>query len=104
MGSTESDGTDKDLHHRRPSSAKNQSLSSTNSGNCGPTNMLDLDPPSAQDGKLKVASTGAITFPVQEVWNILLLLVLYTLQGIPMGLSASLPLILKEKGALNTQV
>lgn len=98
MGSTESDGTDKDLHHRRPSSAKNQSLSSTNSGNCGPTNMLDLDPPSAQDGKLKVAST-AMTFPVQEVWNILLLLVLYTLQGIPMGLSASLPLILKEKGA-----
>lgn len=33
-----------------------------------------------------------------DEWNILLLLVLYTLQGIPMGLCGSIPLILKENG------
>eukprot|EP01038_Epipyxis_sp_PR26KG_P012819 gene12819-17189_t len=34
----------------------------------------------------------------QDTWSILILLVLYTLQGIPMGLSGSIPLIMKEKG------
>lgn len=33
-----------------------------------------------------------------EFWNIALLLVLYTLQGIPMGISAVFPMILKERG------
>lgn len=33
-----------------------------------------------------------------DVLNIALLLVLYTLQGIPMGLAGSLPVILKERG------
>lgn len=34
-----------------------------------------------------------------EYWNIALLLVLYTLQGIPMGLGRVVPMILKERGA-----
>ena len=33
-----------------------------------------------------------------DKWNIIILLVLYTLQGLPMGLSGSIPLILKERG------
>jgi PAT family acetyl-CoA transporter-like MFS transporter 1 len=39
------------------------------------------------------------TIPLKEKLSMLLLLVLYTLQGIPMGLSGSIPLILKERGA-----
>lgn len=35
----------------------------------------------------------------QDRISIVLLILLYTLQGIPMGLSGSIPLILKEKGA-----
>lgn len=38
-------------------------------------------------------------FAVQDYPNIALLLLLYTLQGIPMGFSAAIPLILKERGA-----
>lgn len=34
---------------------------------------------------------------VNDTFSMILLLVLYTLQGIPMGLSASIPLLLKEK-------
>lgn len=34
-----------------------------------------------------------------EYWNLSLLMVLYTLQGIPMGLSGVLPLLLKDRGA-----
>jgi PAT family acetyl-CoA transporter-like MFS transporter 1 len=36
---------------------------------------------------------------LQDRMSIAILILLYTLQGIPMGLSASIPLILKEKGA-----
>ena len=36
--------------------------------------------------------------PADDRGNIALLLILYTLQGIPMGLSASLPMIMKERG------
>jgi PAT family acetyl-CoA transporter-like MFS transporter 1 len=36
---------------------------------------------------------------LQDKLSIAVLIVLYTLQGIPMGLSGSIPLILKEKGA-----
>ena len=32
-----------------------------------------------------------------DLWSIILLLLLYTLQGIPMGLSSSIPFILQEK-------
>ena len=38
-----------------------------------------------------------------DLWNILLLLLLYTLQGIPMGLSASVPLILQAKDVSMTE-
>ena len=34
-----------------------------------------------------------------DYFNVAILLLLYTLQGVPMGLSASVPLILQEKGA-----
>eukprot|EP00605_Chrysophyceae_sp_TOSAG23-4_P002509 GSChrysophyteH1.ASY1.ANO1.2772.1 assembled CDS len=37
--------------------------------------------------------------PISEKINILLLFLLYTLQGIPMGLCQSLPLFLKDRGA-----
>lgn len=33
-----------------------------------------------------------------DEWNILLLLFLYTLQGIPLGLSAAIPMILQNRG------
>jgi PAT family acetyl-CoA transporter-like MFS transporter 1 len=35
--------------------------------------------------------------------NIALLLLLYTLQGVPMGLAASVPLLLQERGATYAQ-
>jgi hypothetical protein len=35
--------------------------------------------------------------PVDDLPNYLLLLVLYTLQGIPMGLSASIPLLIQQR-------
>lgn len=38
-----------------------------------------------------------------DAWNIVTLLVLYTLQGIPMGLAASVPLILQTKGVTMKQ-
>lgn len=38
-------------------------------------------------------------FSTQDKISIFILVLLYTLQGIPMGLCASIPLILKEKGA-----
>ena len=34
---------------------------------------------------------------LQDVWGILLLLVLYTLQGIPMGLGGSVPFLLQQR-------
>ena len=39
----------------------------------------------------------------KDASNILLLFVLYTLQGVPMGLSASVPMLLVEKGASYSQ-
>ena len=36
--------------------------------------------------------------------NVALLLLLYTLQGIPMGFAAAVPLILKERGASFTDI
>jgi PAT family acetyl-CoA transporter-like MFS transporter 1 len=108
-----------DLHRRQPSAAASSSTSTSSaaasatntsarakadSSSTGllsdeTSNMLDIDVDKVKDGKMKITSSTSSSFPVEETWNILLLLVLYTLQGIPMGLSASLPLILKEKGA-----
>lgn len=52
-------------------------------------------------GKLEVPVGGAVGVvdlePVDDLPNYLLLLVLYTLQGIPMGLSASIPLLIQQR-------
>lgn len=47
---------------------------------------------SSNGGDPKASRTGSTDLP-----SIVLLLVLYTLQGIPMGLSASIPFLLLEK-------
>eukprot|EP00438_Fugacium_kawagutii_P019260 Skav217550 [mRNA] locus=scaffold1602:42103:52941:+ [translate_table: standard] len=52
------------------------------------------------DGKMsssKAEKEVLVSDLTGDYLNVCLLLVLYTLQGIPMGLSAVLPLILKEK-------
>lgn len=38
-----------------------------------------------------------------DEWNIMLLLFLYTLQGIPLGLSAAIPMILQNRGVTYKQ-
>ena len=53
---------------------------------------------SSATAKSQVAE-GSKKIPLEDKLSMLLLLVLYTLQGIPMGLSSSIPLILKERGA-----
>jgi len=40
---------------------------------------------------------GGVQQETNDTWNYALLLVLYTLQGIPMGLSASIPFLLQQK-------
>jgi MFS transporter, PAT family, solute carrier family 33 (acetyl-CoA transportor), member 1 len=55
---------------------------------------------SSSSGKGQAQGHHSIfALPLQEQFSMVLLLVLYTLQGIPMGLSSSIPLILKERGA-----
>ncbi|EKX43642.1 hypothetical protein GUITHDRAFT_110438 [Guillardia theta CCMP2712] len=57
------------------------------------------------DGKERYALQGASSLQDLrgDVENILLLLLLYTLQGVPMGLAASVPLLLQERGASYSQ-
>jgi PAT family acetyl-CoA transporter-like MFS transporter 1 len=88
-----SSGSASSLYRRSSSSAESRS-----------STYPQMDPRIIVDSKLIIPavlspSQSSALFPVEETWNILLLMVLYTLQGIPMGLSASLPMILKEKGA-----
>ena len=47
----------------------------------------------------KQARGGASASLRGDYGNIALLLVLYTLQGVPMGLAAAIPLLLHERGA-----
>eukprot|EP00960_Hanusia_phi_P050129 760014-Hanusia_phi.AAC.2 len=57
------------------------------------------------DGKTKFVLQGTSSFQDLrgDIENILLLLLLYTLQGVPMGLAASVPLLLQERGATYSQ-
>lgn len=54
---------------------------------------------SIESAEMKTEPAAPPAAPVNDNLNIATLLILYTLQGIPMGLSSSLPLIFKEKGA-----
>lgn len=49
------------------------------------------------NGKLIDTSSGVESDWKQDLPSIVLLLILYTLQGIPMGLSGSIPFLLLEK-------
>ncbi|KAL1494448.1 hypothetical protein ABEB36_010046 [Hypothenemus hampei] len=50
-----------------------------------------------ENGETIVSSTSKSNIKGDE-WNILLLLFLYTLQGIPLGLSSAIPMILQNRG------
>ena len=73
--------------------AEGQSISNRRKPNSA-TNTVTMSPKdSVSDGHQHVP------FKAQDRISIAVLILLYTLQGIPMGLSGSIPLILKEKGA-----
>jgi len=87
-------------------------LTSTTSTDQTSVTHRDKDPPARFDlmesGKLASSGDGSqvvggtvVTAPLtqEDRISMCLLLVLYTLQGIPMGLCGSIPLILKERGA-----
>ena len=57
----------------------------------------DSNNPSLQPSKTK-SNKKDMGMHKDDRLSIVILLVLYTLQGIPMGLCGSIPLILKEKG------
>lgn len=57
--------------------------SNNNNNNNAPVQVADVAPPPPQQDN--------------DRWNYALLILLYTLQGIPMGLSASIPFLLQEK-------
>ena len=50
------------------------------------------------ESRLEKTNTSLSSINMQDKISMLTLLVLYCLQGIPMGLSASIPLLLKERG------
>lgn len=63
------------------------------------TKMTNDDDDDNNGGKNQNGSTNkAASLPVEDQLSIALLLVLYTLQGIPMGLCGSIPMLLKERG------
>lgn len=54
----------------------------------------------SDNGDLQVVDSGQSDWR-QDLPSIVLLLILYTLQGIPMGLSGSIPFLLLEKVSTN---
>ena len=68
------------------------------------TQLMNSSPSATSSLLVSTSSTAATTnttstMSISDQVSILILILLYTLQGIPMGLSASIPVILKEKGA-----
>lgn len=68
------------------------------------TQLINSSPSATSSLLVSTSSTAATTtttstMSISDQVSILILILLYTLQGIPMGLSASIPVILKEKGA-----
>ena len=81
---------------------RSSSTPSTRSSSRGPKMRKYLKAKTPLVGaKLEVPVGGAVGVvdlePVDDLPNYLLLLVLYTLQGIPMGLSASIPLLIQQR-------
>ncbi|GMI37367.1 hypothetical protein TrCOL_g12203 [Triparma columacea] len=81
---------------------RSSSTPSTRSSSRGPKMRKSLKAKTPLVGaKLEVPVGGAVGVvdlePVDDLPNYLLLLVLYTLQGIPMGLSASIPLLIQQR-------
>lgn len=55
---------------------------------------------SAAEEKLHNGGTSMkIVAPKSDRWNIILLLVIYTIQSVPKGLSDAIPLVLHSRGA-----
>jgi PAT family acetyl-CoA transporter-like MFS transporter 1 len=54
---------------------------------------------SSEDEERDVRSAPAGVNMDGDRWNLALLLLLYTLQGVPMGLASSVTFLLQEKGA-----
>jgi PAT family acetyl-CoA transporter-like MFS transporter 1 len=68
--------------------------------NPSPGKIMQPEKPIVQDALVLEDCSGfSSTLGSKDRFSMLILLVLYTLQGIPMGLSGSIPLLLKEKGA-----
>lgn len=68
-----------------------------------PTLREDLKPPATAQGNHTDSDSNdgfLIPQPVDDRWNYALLICLYTLQGIPMGLSASIPFLIQQKAKL----
>lgn len=68
----------------------------------GASTRVDAGDPAATS-KPSLASKGGTTTVWEDAWNIALLLVLYMLQGIPMGLAGSIPFMLQQNGASMTE-
>lgn len=62
-------------------------------------NLSISDGTSLSTNPLDIAAAGAATAAEEQndIWNYGLLVVLYTMQGIPMGLSASIPFLIQQK-------
>jgi hypothetical protein len=50
------------------------------------------------------SSVSMSTLSAEDKWSIFTLLILYTLQGVPMGLCGSIPMLMKERGASYEQL
>lgn len=95
-GSTSGKEMNNALEHRRRHASLDTPTSATQAENLMGKDRFSLDeePPSAS--QTNEASTGFFELPVQDRRNFLLLVLLYFLQGIPMGLAGgSVPFLLK---------
>jgi hypothetical protein len=85
-------------HHH--SSLSTQLMNSSSSGPSSTSSLLVSTSTTAPPPPPTTTTTTTTTsMSISDQVSILILILLYTLQGIPMGLSASIPVILKEKGA-----
>jgi hypothetical protein len=58
----------------------------------------------ANMARSSTASASLLALSAEDKWSIFTLLILYTLQGVPMGLCGSIPMLMKERGASYEQL
>jgi PAT family acetyl-CoA transporter-like MFS transporter 1 len=109
-------GGKKRLKNRRKDLNNKKSMSYNESNNLNnrklnKNNMLNIDKElnndtryygDIEDNQIKINESATLckknAIPLEDKLSMLLLILLYTLQGIPMGLSGSVPLLMKERG------